>query len=196
MRRVPLLAVVFLLAGCGGGAARTPRPPAQARRPLPVRRVAGPNIVFVLTDDLSDDLLRFLPSVRELQREGTSFSHYIVSDSLCCPSRASIFTGMYPHDTGVYANSGPGGGVGAFRRKGDAMKTLARPLLMRGYRTALMGKYLNGYSARDATVAPWWTNWTATGKAYHGFNYGLSVNGTPVQLGNQPQDYFTDVISG
>src|SRR3954453_21828868 len=150
MRLISLLIVAIALAGCGGSA-KPPRPPAQARVPLPLPtdRISGPNIVFVLTDDLSDDLLRFMPSVRELQREGTSFSHYFVSDSLCCPSRASIFTGKLPHDTGVYANSGPHGGVGAFRRNGNAMETFARPLRLRGYRTAFMGKYLNGYSARD-----------------------------------------------
>src|SRR5689334_22220038 len=51
------------------------------------------NIVFVLTDDLSMDLIRYMPQVQALQRRGLNFRNYFVTDSLCCPSRASIFTG-------------------------------------------------------------------------------------------------------
>ena len=71
---------------------------------------ARPNIVFVLTDDMSMDLLRFVPHVLAMQRDGLTFEDYFVSDSLCCPSRSSIFTGEFPHDTGVCGNFGPQGG--------------------------------------------------------------------------------------
>src|SRR4051794_25598381 len=60
---------------------------------------ARPNIVFVLTDDLTANLVRYMPHVRAMERNGVSFTNYTVSDSLCCPSRASIFTGDYPHTT-------------------------------------------------------------------------------------------------
>ena len=63
---------------------------------------ARPNIVFVLTDDLSMDLLRFMPHVLAMERDGLTFENYFVSDSLCCPSRSSIFTGEFPHDTHVF----------------------------------------------------------------------------------------------
>jgi hypothetical protein len=54
-----------------------------------------PNIVFILTDDLSWDLInrRFAPHIVALQRRGETFDHYFVSDSLCCPSRATISPG-------------------------------------------------------------------------------------------------------
>src|SRR2546429_7773050 len=52
-----------------------------------------PNIVFVLTDDLSMNLLRYMPAVQGLEQAGMTFDNYYVSDSLCCPSRASIFPG-------------------------------------------------------------------------------------------------------
>ena len=46
-----------------------------------------------------------MPNVRKLAfTEGTSFANYSVTDSLCCPSRSSIFTGEYPHHTGVFTN--------------------------------------------------------------------------------------------
>ena len=43
-----------------------------------------------------------------------TFDRYVVTNSLCCPSRASIFTGRYPHSTGVLTNMPPAGGFEAF----------------------------------------------------------------------------------
>ena len=159
-----------------------------------------PNIVFVLTDDLSGNLLtpRFMPNVWALSREGTSFSNYFVTDSLCCPSRASIFTGRYPHDTGVFSNSGQHGGYDAFMDHGDQLSTLATDLQAAGYRTAMMGKYLNRYKTYDPR-APGWDVWDVAGWGYPEFNYTLNENGRRVFYGgpNDPghDNYLTDVLS-
>ena len=75
---------------------------------------ARPNIIFVLTDDLAWNLVEYMPHVRQMQVDGATFMNYFVTDSLCCPSRASIFTGKYPHDTGIFTNGGSDGGFGAF----------------------------------------------------------------------------------
>jgi len=106
--RPRLIALALLLAGlaagCGGGGRGTTTTSltgSQTVRPPQVQAAHRPNIVFVLTDDLSLNLLRFMPHVRQMQRDGLTFQDYFVSDSLCCPSRASIFTGNFPHDTGV-----------------------------------------------------------------------------------------------
>ena len=143
-----------------------------------------PNIVFVLTDDLSGNLLtpRFMPNVWALRREGTSFSNYFVTDSLCCPSRASIFTGRYPHDTGVFSNSGQHGGYDAFMDQGDQLSTLATDLHAAGYRTAMMGKYLNKYVPSDPR-SPGWDVWDVAGWGYPEFNYTLNENGRRVFYG-------------
>src|SRR5262249_38722486 len=69
---------------------------------MPANGSKRPNIVFILTDDLSTDLVQFMPHVLQMQKDGVTFRNYFVTDSLCCPSRASIFTGRYPHDTGIY----------------------------------------------------------------------------------------------
>jgi len=102
-----------------------------------------PNIVFILTDDLSMDLLPYMPHVLAMEQQGLSFSNYFVSDSLCCPSRASTFTGNFPHDTGVFSNTGADGGFQKFHDLGEEQHTFAVALQNAGYRTALMGKYLN-----------------------------------------------------
>ena len=81
------------------------------------------NIVFVLTDDLAWNLVQFMPHVLQMQKDGTTFSRYFVTDSLCCPSRSSIFTGRYPHNTGIYRNVGEDGGYLAFRNRGHEQAT-------------------------------------------------------------------------
>ncbi|HTP20499.1 MAG TPA: sulfatase [Solirubrobacteraceae bacterium] len=170
-----------------------------------------PNIVFVLTDDLSMNLVRFMPHVLAMERSGLTFNDYFVSDSLCCPSRTSIFTGDFPHDTGVFSNFGPGGGFRAFYRHGDERHTFPVALRRSGYATALMGKFLNGYletaghgHASDGAVTdvparyipPGFTRWDVSGWGYPEFNYTLNEDGVLRRYGHQPSDYLTDVVAG
>ena len=72
--------------------------------------------MFVLTDDLASNLVPYMPHVLAMERTGETFSNYFVTDSLCCPSRASILTGQFPHDTHVFDNSQPEGGFTAVPR--------------------------------------------------------------------------------
>ena len=152
-----------------------------------------PNVVFILTDDLSWDLVQYMPHVQQMQREGMTFTNYFVTDSLCCPSRASIFTGRYPHNHGVLTNTPPTGGFSAFRR-GAESSTFATALQDAGYRTSLMGKYLNGYKPRMRYIAPGWSNWQVPGGGYNGFNYALSANGRIAHFGRSRRAYLTDVL--
>jgi arylsulfatase A-like enzyme len=176
------------------------------RRALPL--VGGaftppqPNIVFVLTDDLSADLIPYMPNVRRLQQRGTSFSNYVVTDSLCCPSRASILTGQYPHDTGIFRNTGADGGFLAFHAGGLEQDTYATNLQGVGYRTALMGKYLNQYSPTRIRTAlggpyvpPGWSDWTVAGNGYQGFGYRLARTVRVVRHGFGARDYLTNVLA-
>jgi len=179
----------------------TASPPSVGRDPLPPR----PDIVFVLTDDLSMDLLPYMPEVQRLQRQGLTFNDYFVADSLCCPSRASILTGNFPHDTHVFNNTGRRGGFNTFHRRGEERHTFAVALQAAGYDTALMGKYLNGYmqSVRkggdpdvpDTYVPPGWSEWDVGGWGYPEFDYSLNEDGTLDHYGDRPQDYLTDVLA-
>jgi arylsulfatase A-like enzyme len=205
-RRLRLLAVVLALAGLGAGLGLSMQSASARRHPRgPV--VGGvaptrPNIVFVLTDDLSMNLLRFMPHVQAMQQDGLSFKNYFVSDSLCCPSRSSIFTGDFPHTTGVFNNVGPHGGFGAFYANGEQKHTFATALQRAGYQTALMGKYLNGYlqdrggaPVSDNYVPPGWNEWDVAGWGYPEFNYTLNQDGTLRSYGHSPADYLTDVMA-
>ena len=162
-----------------------------------------PNIVFILTDDLDQSLYldpsRF-PKVNSLLvDEGTTFSNYFVSDSLCCPSRSSTLRGQYVHNHDVKSNRPPLGGFEKFHTNGDETSTIATWLDDAGYRTGLLGKYLNGYPNGAATnfVPPGWDVWASPIRngGYSEYNYQLNENGTIVRHGANPEDYLTDVLS-
>jgi N-acetylglucosamine-6-sulfatase len=210
-----LLAACLTATGCGGG--ESPARFGISLLPSSVKarsRLAAtprrPNIVFVLTDDLSLDLLRYMPHVLAMERNGLTFRDYFVSDSLCCPSRASIFTGKYIHNTHVLDNIGRNGGFKAFYRRREELHTFALALQRSGYLTAIMGKYLNGYltggplgNKRDgaaadvpaAYVPPGWNEWSVAGWGYPEFNYTLNQGSVLYRFGHQSNDYLTDVLA-
>jgi len=112
---------------------------------LPARAAAGdPNILIFLTDDQRlDYTMAMMPTARHYFGDGgTRFSRAYVTTPLCCPSRASIFSGRYAHNTGVTTNDG---GAGF-----DARDTWEHYLHNHGYYTGLIGKYLNGVPTETA----------------------------------------------
>src|SRR5690348_13358619 len=183
-----LLSALIALAGCASSPYTGPPPHPLPQPPViaPGPNATHPNIVFVLTDDLAWNLIKFMPNVRALEQDGMTFTNYTVTDSLCCPSRASILTGKFPHDTHVLENSGPNGGMAAFYRQHDESSTFANSLFARGYRTGFAGKYLNGYDpyilpsnlhdgAAGAYVPPGWSWWNGVGfGGYQEYNYAIA----------------------
>jgi N-acetylglucosamine-6-sulfatase len=156
-------------------------------------RLEPPNIVLVMADDMRADDLRFMPRVRQLiAARGLTFRNSFSPYPLCCPARASLLTGQYPHNHGVLHNREPWG-FAAF----DDRATLATSLRAAGYRTGFVGKYLNHYGLAPSLVTgapsltyvpPGWTDWFAAvepppGSAYSGGTYDyfdtvFNVNGT------------------
>ncbi|WP_276274490.1 sulfatase [Haladaptatus sp. QDMS2] len=70
-----------------------------------------PNIVFVITDQQRMDTIGALgashmdtPNLDRLAEEGVTFTDCHITAPSCAPSRASLFTGHYPHTTGIYKN--------------------------------------------------------------------------------------------
>jgi arylsulfatase A-like enzyme len=166
------------------------------------QKAARPNIVFILTDD--QDLLLgsldALPAVRnQIAAQGITFSNAFVPLSLCCPSRSTILTGQYAHNHRVYTNTAPDGGFQRFLALGLERATIGTALRAAGYRTALMGKYINEYPrGTDKThVPPGWDEWDVPiGSAgYNEFDYTMNQNGELILHGHKPEDYLTDVLA-
>lgn len=118
--------------------------------------------------------------------------------SLCCPSRTTTLRGQYSHNSGVESNGGSNGGFETAHKLGIERSTVGTWLQSAGYRTALIGKYLNGYpnTVAPTYVPPGWNEWDSASKGgnpYSEYNYTLNENGTLVRYGATPSDYGTDV---
>ncbi len=194
--RVPVPFVAIALLTLGVSAARSASSATGGATGAP------PNIVLIMADDLDARLgtLDYTPHIRQLlQQQGTTFENALVPVSLCCPSRASLLRGQYVHNHGIYTNGPPDGG---FQKALDIHfedSTIATILQSAGYRTALVGKYLNGYPLPDALtyIPPGWSEFysPSSDAAYLGFNYSMNMNGVLASFGSEPQDYMTDVLS-
>ncbi len=107
---------------------------------------APPNIVFIMTDQHSADALscrmgdRYLktPALDRLAARGTFFSRAYTPNPLCMPARNSIFTGRYPHETGITDNTKTTLDASAFVTMGTYFRQA-------GYQTAYFGKWHLAY---------------------------------------------------
>jgi N-acetylglucosamine-6-sulfatase len=194
-RKTVVIAVVFAMAAstCAVAASATggagPTGAAANGSGAPAH---APDIVLILTDDQRFDTLWSMPTVEsELVGKGIEFTNGYVSNPVCCPSRSSILTGEYSHSTGVYTNhpSQPYGGFPAFHDR----STVATWLHDGGYRTALIGKYLNGYTG--SYIPPGWDRWFVTWDGGGYYDYSANSNGAVTSFGSASTAYSTDVLA-
>jgi len=195
VRRSVAVACLLAVSGCGGTADRQPDQinAAEASRlqvaganaePMPAKRMARrPNIVLVVMDDFSMDLVQTMRAARDMRRRGADYSHAFVVDSLCCVSRSSLFTGQYPHQTGVRTNTSgnasgtPLGGWSAFESNGNPERAFNVALQQSGYTTGFVGKYLNEYEWAPGRALPppppGWSEFNAVfGSGYDSWDFG------------------------
>jgi len=104
-----------------------------------------PNILIFMTDDQRLGTMRAMPGTRRwFGQNGVTYNNGFVTTPLCCPSRASLFTGQYVHNHGVEGNDD------AENIGNDS--TLQKILQDEGYLTALAGKYLNQWPMVDSPL--------------------------------------------
>jgi N-acetylglucosamine-6-sulfatase len=160
-----------------------------------------PNIVLILTDDLDAAAAEQMPLLKTLiTDQGANFRRHYVSLSLCCPSRTTTLRGQFAHNTGIFSNTLPDGGFELVHAYGLEDSTVATWLQGAGYRTALFGKYLNGYpdtAPSETYIPPGWKEWMSPidGDPHGGFDYTMNHNGKIEYHGSRSKDYLTDVIS-
>ncbi len=174
-----------------------------------VAGVNRPNIMVVMLDDMRADEMRFAPNTRRYIRErGLDFRNSFSPYPLCCPARASFLLGQYAHNHRVLYHDAPYG----FGSMDDSV-TIAGRMQRAGYRTALVGKYLNRYGVQPSRVTgrssiryvpAGWTDWMAgldttwpagspnAGNTYDYFRFTQNVNGT---VRPHPGRYSSTVIA-
>ena len=139
-------------------------------------------------------------TARVLGDHGVTFANMFVTTPLCCPSRSSLLTGKYAHNTNVVNNSIAGGcNSPAWQRGLESKSSLSVVLKGLNYTTFYAGKYLNKYGKKSVGgvehVPPGWDWWNGLVGNSKYYNYSLSVNGTEEKHGDKYEnDYLTDVI--
>ncbi|HEY3552614.1 MAG TPA: sulfatase-like hydrolase/transferase, partial [Solirubrobacterales bacterium] len=145
----------------------------EARGSEPINE--RPSFVVIQTDDETLDQLYTVfnaggievpampNTLSMIAGRGETFNRYYVSYPLCCPSRVTLLTGRYAHNSNVRGNVQPNGGYSGFRARGAWSHNLATWLQGAGYRTIHIGKFLNGYGDppydNGTEVPPGWSAW-------------------------------------
>lgn len=186
MRIAPMLFTV----GVFGAALPGTSAPAQAAPPRP-------NIVLILADDLGySDIGCYggeirTPNLDRLASEGVRFTQFY-NAARCCPSRAALLTGLYPHQAHI------GDMVDEYARKiretfdspaySDRLNpdapTIAELLRATGYRTGMSGKWHLGYRENEWPVARGFDRSFAVVEGAMNY-YGFGIQHTGV-VGNPP----------
>lgn len=180
-RAIALVVAVVALAGLlaslvlGGG---DPEGGVSPRGPLyeaPQVSADAPNLLVVMVDDQSVSSFDrvAMPRTHELLDEGgTYFDQAIAAAPLCCPARAGFLTGRYSHNHEVVENT-----LGYSTMAGKD-RTFPVALQTAGYRTGMIGKFLNGYEPFGAAEpAPGFDRWFAVFGSADYFDFQVSDDG-------------------
>jgi arylsulfatase A-like enzyme len=140
-----------------------------------------PNVLVFITDDQRADSMEAMPLTSKwFKEEGRWYPNAFSLTPVCCPSRASIFSGRYTHNHGVKQFT-------PYRL--DQRSTIQAYLQSSGYRTAFYGKYLNAFSL--ASDPPFFDDWAvfpqSTKDTYLGGSW--NVNGTRREVSEYSTDY-------
>ncbi len=139
-----------------------------------------PNVVLISADDMALTDLQWMPWTRRLVgRVGVELTNFLSNHPICCPARAEILTGQYGHNNGVHDNDGSYGGYQALR---DPADTIGAWLQRAGYRTAFVGKYLNGWNGAPRPEAGWTAFNPLLRGVYRYYDFTLYRDGSPKRM--------------
>src|SRR3954453_13847979 len=137
-----------------------PRPTGQGPREMTSGTTSGrrPDVVLILADDMGfSDIASYggevhTPALDRLAEGGVRMTQFY-NTARCSPSRASLLTGLHPHQTGIgiltYSN-GPEGYAGNLNK---SCVTIAEALKSRNYTSYLSGKWHIASSLTEPTDA-------------------------------------------
>lgn len=138
----------------------------QACGVLPRINDDRPNFLIIVTDDQRYDTMEYMPNTQQLIfDQGVTFSHGYITTPFCCPSRASILTGMYAHNHYVRVNE-----------DNLYFQTVIEDLHKNGYYTGLVGKYLNSWKGDARPEFDYWVSFFG-GTVPNYYDPDLNING-------------------
>ena len=147
-----------------------------------------PNILVIMTDDQpTKDTLSVMPHTRRWFVDGgTNFTNAFATTPLCCPSRATFFSGRYVHNHNVIRST-PG-----YAQKLEQDSTIQRYLGDEGYLRGVYGKYLNGWDLRDDP--PHFDDWVINegGKPLGYYNGPWNINGERKKIATYSTTFIKD----
>lgn len=149
---------------------------------------APPNVLVVVTDDqpAMNTLWVMKKTAAVLGKGGTRYLNAFSVTPLCCPSRATIFTGRYAHNTGVISQD---------PAPLDLTTLFPRLLREAGYQTALTGKFLNRWPI--GTPPPYFDHWATICLCIEDPNPLLfNVDGTMRQTGQYSTNQISNFSAG
>lgn len=166
---------------------------------LKLRSTRRPNVLWILGDQHRGQALGYrgdpnlsTPNIDNLARSGVRFDCAVAGAPWCCPYRASLLTGIYPHQNGVTRTP---------MALDPAIATLTGPLKQSGYHTAWIGKWhLDGSNSPAHYVPPgrrggfdYWMGYENNNNQNECFVYG-SDSEAPVRLPGYETDSLTDLL--
>lgn len=120
-----------------------------------------PNILLIMSDDMGfSDLGCYgsqiqTPNLDSLAKNGIRFTQFY-NTARCCPTRASLLTGLYPHQAGMGHMTHPGEHEGYQGVLNNRCVTIAEVLRESGYRTYMCGKWhVTRFDNRDSDNSNW-----------------------------------------
>jgi arylsulfatase A-like enzyme len=163
--------------------------------PAAAHAAARPNVVFIMTDQQFAEAMscrmgnRYLktPAMDSLAAGGMVFTRAHSANPLCMPSRASMFTGRYPHETRVTSNDATA--------KPDPKEFVCMGTYFRkaGYETAYFGKWHLAYNAAKTNAHGFQTVQSAKGKQSN--HDGVAADGAVRFLAGPHRKPFLLVVS-
>jgi len=162
-----------------------------------------PNVVFIISDDQCWSDYSFMgqphvqtPNIDRLALASLAFRRGYVPSSLCCPSLASLITGMYPHQNKITSNDPPmpagakpgdatykaafDGGRETMSRQLEAVPTLPAILAKKGYLSLQTGK--------------WWQGNYRRGGFTHGMTHGQRHGDEGLKIGRETMQPIFDFV--
>ncbi len=159
-----------------------------------------PNVLLIITDDQNDYASQasgvevHTPHLDRLREQSISFSKAYCASPVCGPSRASLFSGLYPHQTGAYLN---GSDPWLKSRQLDVAETLPELFRRSGYHTWGMGKLFHAKLPESRAANQWDNNARANGgfAPFADKEHQLAGKFFSVQEWDAPDEEFPDVKS-